>query len=99
CFAEVEVLKPGSITVPAKTLLELIREIPDKEIEWSVEGNKVSIQCGKFHSRLVGLGREDFPNLPEIKRDKGVELSDQDLQDMIKKVIFSVSNDDTRRVL
>jgi DNA polymerase-3 subunit beta len=96
---EVEVLKPGSITLPAKKLSELIREVPQEEIELSVEGTKVSLKSGKFHSQLMGLGREDFPSLPELKAEKGLEIKDQDLQGMIRKVIFSVSNDETRRVL
>src|SRR4051812_18079221 len=48
CQVEVEVIKEGSITIPAKKLMDIIRESPDEEIELTVEdGTKVSIKCGK----------------------------------------------------
>ncbi len=100
CKAEVEVVKQGSITIPAKKLSDLIRASADQEIELSVEGGtKVNFKCGKFNSSIMGLSKEDFPNLPEVKNEKVVEIKDNDLMEMIKKVVFSVSNDETRRIL
>src|SRR5258708_23365280 len=100
CQVEVEMVKPGSITIPAKKLSDILREIPDADVEISVEeGTRISIKCGKSLFKVMGLSRDDFPNLPEFKNEKGVELKDKTFLEMIKKVIFSVSNDETRYVL
>ena len=100
CFIEVEVVKPGAITIPAKKISDILRECPDQEVEISVdEGNRITIKCGKTLFKVMGLSREDFPNLPEIKNEKTLKIADKDLLDMIRKVHFAVSNDETRRVL
>ncbi|MES2202373.1 MAG: DNA polymerase III subunit beta [candidate division FCPU426 bacterium] len=95
-----EVIEPGSVTVPAKKMVEIVREFPDAEIEFNVkDGTKIEIRCGKSHFKISGIHAEDFPNLPEQKKDKSVSIEDKILLRMIKKTFFSVSNEETRRVL
>lgn len=100
CKANVEVIEAGSVTIPAKKLLDIVRECPDAEIEINVkEGNKIEIKCGKSKFHIVGISPEDFPTLPVQKREKSVELEDKILLRMIKKTVFSVSSEETRYVL
>jgi DNA polymerase-3 subunit beta len=100
CFAEVEVVQPGAITIPARKISDILRECPDQEVEISVdEGNRITIKCGKTMFKVMGLSRDDFPNLPEVKNEKMLEIEDKELMDMIKKVHFAVSSDETRRIL
>src|SRR5882672_4142379 len=73
CKAHVEVIEPGSITIPAKKLSDIVRECPDADIELTVkDGTKVEIKCGKSKFNIVGIGAEDFPNLPAQKKEKSV---------------------------
>jgi DNA polymerase-3 subunit beta len=99
CQAAAEVVKPGSITIPAKMLSDILREVAEGEVELAVEGTKVKIKSGRSNFMVMGLNREDFPSLPEVKKEKGVQIKEKDFLEMIRKVIFSVSNDETRRVL
>ena len=59
---------PGTITLPAKRLYEIVRALPDKEIKVKRgEANWVTVTCGSSRFRIAGLPQEDFPVLPETK--------------------------------
>src|SRR3989304_9921847 len=59
---------PGTITLPAKRLYEIVRALPDKEIKVKRgEANWVSLNCGASRFRIAGLPQDDFPLLPEPK--------------------------------
>lgn len=95
-----EILKEGSITIPAKKISDLVRECPDQDIEITLgENEDIKIRYGKGRYSIKGLKAEDFPSLPEAKDGSSLEISEQDLLEMIKKVSFSVSTDETRYVL
>src|SRR6266853_2264452 len=57
---------PGTITLPAKRLYEIVRALPDKEIKFKRgEANWITVTCGASRFRMAGLPQEDFPALPE----------------------------------
>lgn len=100
CTVPAEVSSPGSVTVPAKRLLDIVRELPEKDVTLKLgENNNVTLNCEKSVFKLNGLPKDEYPVLPKSKKDEGVNLSQQVLSDMIKKTIFSVSTDETRYVL
>jgi len=96
-----EILKSGEITIPAKKLLDITREIGNDEIEIKVnEDAKISIISGKSKFSIMGLMAEDFPVVPEFNNKDGFFVVNKEiLKDMIKKTIFAVSFDETRYVL
>src|SRR5918911_2445574 len=59
---------PGTITLPAKRLYEIVRALPDKEIKFKRgDANWVTVTCGTSRFRIAGLPQEDFPSLPQPK--------------------------------
>src|SRR3954464_14126844 len=59
---------PGTITLPAKRLYEIVRALPDKEIRVKRgDANWVTLTCGSSRFRIAGLPQEDFPALPQPK--------------------------------
>ncbi len=100
CSVDVEVLEPGAITVPARTLSEVVRELPSEEIKIGVgENNRVEINSAQAVFNLMGLPKEDYPVLPKFKGEGEFLIEGKLLGEMIKKTIFSVSQDETRYVL
>lgn len=100
CMIPSQVLSPGNITIPAKKLFDIVRELPDEEITLKLnDNNLIILTCGKSIFKLNGLPKDEYPLLPKIKKEDGVDLAQNYLQDMIKKTIFSVSTDETRYVL
>jgi len=100
CSINVQVIEPGAITVPARTLSEVVRELPAEDIKIRVgEGNRVEINSKEAVFNLMGLPKEDYPVLPKFKGDGEFSIDGKLLAEMIKKTIFSVSQDETRYVL
>ena len=94
---EAKVKEPGSLTVSARRLFEIVRYLPDEDVRIrSEENNWVVITCQKARFRIVGLGREDFPLIPEFDFRQGIPIERPLLLDMVNKVIFAVTTDDQR---
>ena len=65
CSAPAKVKKSGSGTIPAKKLLDYVRLLPDGEINIKFADNQwASITCGRSKTRIAGMSRESFPELP-----------------------------------
>jgi DNA polymerase III subunit beta len=91
-----EVINEGKVTLSAKKLFEIIKELPDQEIYFSSKNNFwVEIKCGKSVFNLVGLSPEEFPKFPEIKADVS-HIEKSLINEMIEKTLFSISNDETK---
>ena len=96
----VNVVKEGSITVPAKKLHEIIREMPEGDIEISVaKNNAVNIKSGKAFFKILGLAKEDYPKLPEFSEKNVIEMEQGVLKEGLSLTVFAISNDETRYVL
>lgn len=96
-FLEVKNGSEGKITVSAKKLYEIIREMPNKNIKFTAKNNYwIEIQCEKTIFNLVGLSSEEFPNFPEINDNVLKEVDVEQFNNMIDKTIFSVSNDESK---
>jgi DNA polymerase III subunit beta len=59
-----EVEEEGALTVPAKKLQELARELPEQPARITTTGERLELVCGKATFRLNGLPRDEFPTLP-----------------------------------
>jgi DNA polymerase-3 subunit beta len=100
CMIPAEVTTQGSITIPAKKIADIVRELPNNDIHIKVSDNNViTLNCDKSIFKINGLPKDEYPVLPKIKGEEGINFSQITLLDMIKKVIFSVSTDETRYVL
>jgi DNA polymerase III subunit beta len=90
---------PGTVTLPAKRLYEIVRALPDKEIKFKRgEANWVSVTCGSSRFRIAGLPQEDFPALAEPKSTLGRIPSDV-LAKLITRTIFAISTEDSKFTL
>jgi DNA polymerase-3 subunit beta len=90
---------PGTVTLPAKRLYEIVRALPDKEIKFKRgEANWVAVTCGSSRFRIAGLPQEDFPALPEPKSAMGKIPSDV-LAKLITRTIFAISTEDSKYTL
>lgn len=92
-----EIIEGGKITVSARKVYEIVREIPSSNITLKQkEGSRLSIMSGKIAYNLVGLPAEQFPTLPAHDDVKVIEVDSKALKELINKTIFCVSIEDTR---
>jgi len=90
------VIRDGSVSVPARKLYEIARELSSDEVLVRETENKwLSISGNNAVFKLFGLSSDDFPGLPKYKHLKTVEIEAQDLRRMIDCTLFSTASEDT----
>lgn len=94
------VQEPGAITLSARKLYEILKELKDGDVELTVaENNWATIQSGKSRFKIVGLPSTDYPTLPAIEREGLTPLEGAGLLELIRKTIFAVGENDARYIL
>jgi len=95
-----EVDKAGAVTVSAKKMFEIVRELPLEDIQIKVEDNNwVKIVSGNSQFKLVGLPKDEYPALPDVAEEGMIVIEGDILRDMIKKTLYAVGENDARYVL
>lgn len=91
----------GAITVPAKKFIDIIKELPESEkINISIKkNNMVHIECEKNTFKIMGLPKDEYPQLPEFKNRDSITLQQKRLKQMLRMTSFAISNDESRYVL
>lgn len=94
------VLEPGSITLSARKLYEILKELGEGQIELTTgENNWATIQAGKSQFKIVGLSSSEYPALPAIEREGLTPLTGAGLLELIRKTAFAVGDNDARYIL
>ena len=90
----------GAITIPAKKFFDIIKELPDGDVSISVKKNNlVHIECPSCLFKMMGLPKDEFPQLPDFKDKDSIVMPRQRLKKMIAMTSFAISRDETRYVL
>ncbi len=90
----------GSITVPAKRFMDIIKELPDSKVTISVKkNNMVHIVCENAQFKIMGIPKDEFPKLPELKDKDTVKISQPLFKNMLDMTAFAMSRDETRYIL
>jgi DNA polymerase-3 subunit beta len=91
------IVKPGKITVSAKKLYEIIKELPAREISFTAKDNCwIEVRCGKALFNIVGLSADEFPSFPQSDKASGIVLSSQLCKEIIEKTSFAMSQDESK---
>jgi DNA polymerase III subunit beta len=92
-----EVVSNGEVTVHARSIYDIVRELPDELVHIKVEdSNWVNIICGKSNFRVVGLSPEEFPALPDRDGGESQQIDCAVIKGMVEKTSFAMSTDETR---
>ena len=95
--AEANVKTPGSTTVDAKVLYEIIRELPDDMVSINLaKGQRLEIQSGQSKFRINGTSADEFPSLAGVSMTKPISIDATMFYEMFDKTAFAVSTDETR---
>ena len=94
---ESSVFDEGSIVIPARFLLELVRRLPDGLVSIeSDESFSTTIRCGKTEVHVMGIDPESFPELNVVNAIQNISIPESVLKSMITQTIFSVSTSESR---
>jgi DNA polymerase-3 subunit beta len=91
------VQKPGALTISARKLYDIVRELPDETIQLEATPNAyLDIRCGRSRFTLAGTDAEEYPSLPEFAPGRMVRLQAAVLSQMIQGTMYAASMDETR---
>jgi len=95
---DVEAKESGSIAVPAKILMETLKNLPEQPITFSINEDTYSIELSSDIGRykLAGENAMDYPKMPEVTNGFSVDISSHILSSAISNTIFATSNDELR---
>jgi DNA polymerase III subunit beta len=94
-----EVDEPGALTVPARKLQELARELPEQPARVATKGDRLELTCGRASFKLNGMPRDEFPTFPAVDFSQSWKVSGKVLHDLIRQTSFAVSTEESRPIL
>lgn len=94
-----EIEEDGALTVPAKKLQELARELPEHPVRVQAKGDRFELTCGRASFRLNGMARDEFPTFPDVNFETSWKVNGQMLHDLIRQTSFAVSTEESRPIL
>ena len=96
--ADVEIM--GAVTIPAKKLSEIARELSPSPVKIAAVGEqRITLDCGRSHFKILGLPRDEFPGFPTVRFDESWRVRSGDLQQLISHTSFAVSTEESRPIL
>ncbi len=99
CSCPARVKKEGAGTVPARKLLDFVRLLPEGDITMKfLDNHWASITCGRSKTRIAGMSRESFPELPQMPA-KIADIPVKTLSSLIARTQFAISMEESRFTL
>jgi DNA polymerase III subunit beta len=90
----------GAITISARKLAEIVKELPAASLTLKVGDNaSVSLRCGGVSYKLVGLAPDDFPPVVPATTAAWLTMESKSLRQMLTHTSYAVSHDETRYAL
>lgn len=95
------IIQPGSITIPARKLFDLIREIPPSVVKLTKTVNeRARLECEHGRYTMIGLPVDEFPQVGEMSRESGFfTVNTATFKDALRKTAFAASKEETRSSL
>jgi len=91
--------QPGSIVLPAKFFVEIVKKLPKDEVLISVKDLQATIKSGRTELQLSGLDATEFPRLPSVDGSTSFSLPAAELRDLIRSTTFAVSDNESTPIL
>lgn len=93
------ILQVGTIVVPAKYFIEIIKKMPSDIVIKSKNEQTITIQSGEITLNLNGFPVNEFPNVPQIDDHTEIQIETKQLIDAFKQTVFAVAKNESRPVL
>jgi DNA polymerase-3 subunit beta len=96
-----EILEEGQVTVSARKLYEMIREIQGDSVQFEAnESHRVTVTCQKIIYKIPGLSADDFPSVIDDRTDVNFSsMQGKFIEGLIRKTSFAMSGDEMRKNL
>src|SRR4030065_1557436 len=89
-----DIEKTGAITVNGKKIFEIVKSLPEGQtVQVELKDETLEIRAGDSEFKILCLAKEDYPQVPDGKFEKGIELGLQDFKDMIDRVFYAITQE------
>jgi DNA polymerase III subunit beta len=89
-----DIERTGAITVNGKKIFEIVKSLPEGQgVQVELKDETLEIRAGDSEFKVLCLAKEDYPQVPDAKFENGIELSLQDLKDMIDRVFYAITQE------
>lgn len=96
---QADVTKPGALVLQARKLFDIVRYLPDAEINFIKEDNDwVKVICGASEFKIVGQAKEHFPSTPN-SADTGLAIKAATLHNLISRTVYAITQEESRYAL
>lgn len=95
CQTEIE----GKITIPGRTLLEFISQLPEGEVTFEKLGEEILVSTKGYNARIPTIAPEEFPAIPKIEKGYEVKIKTEDFTRGVAEVAFCAAQDEGRPIL
>jgi len=101
CWIGAKVEQEGSITAPARLLIDFVNSLPNDLIEVTLPptSHTLELKSGRFQARINGIDAEDFPPIPQISDGVTTSIEAAALREGIAQVTFAAATEESRPVL
>lgn len=98
---DVEAKEEGKIAIPAKLLLDVLKNLPDQPCTFLISDDTYSVEIAYDNgkSKMVGFDGEDFPRTPALEKSSSIRISGSIVANAINKTLFATGVDDLRPVM
>ncbi len=93
------VIKKGTASIPARILFDIIKELPESDINFEASSQRVEIKIPNGSYKIASVSPDEFPKLPAVNTKKEIKILGDDLKKMVEKTTFACSDDETRPAL
>jgi DNA polymerase-3 subunit beta len=99
-FTSAKVVKEGAITLPARRLFQLVRELTTPQVEIDCPSPEVAfLNAGSSHFKLQGMHKNEYPTLPDLSEGLHLSLPHATLKEMLSKTLFSAAREEDQQLL
>lgn len=99
-ICECSVIESGVSTLPVKLLFNAMSKVAEGDVEIEVDKNdRALIKAGNARYKIAGMSESEFPKLPKDEEAYVYKIPQHTFREMLRKVSYSASQDDTRRTL
>ncbi|HTY99477.1 MAG TPA: DNA polymerase III subunit beta [Rhodocyclaceae bacterium] len=101
CWIAAKVEAPMAITVPARTLVDLVNTLPTDRVNltFNQKTQTLALACGRVRANLKGIDAQDFPAIRRADLAQGIDIPAETLKEMLDHVLFAAGADQARPIL
>ncbi len=99
-YIDADITEAGNIALDARFFSDIIRKVNGEEVNISTDDKNIAtISCGRSEFKISGQNGDDFPPIPEVEKNVKFVISQNDLRNLIRQTIFSISQDESKPIL